>query len=84
MSKKEKRMEAPIPDLQPAVKPDTTRLTVVITEDSHNGISIETAAISVETGQPVIMRQSHIIGQLISAAMFLSIDHYQILGAKGK
>lgn len=81
MSKKEKQVQE-LP--KPVIKTDTTRLTVVITEDSHNGISIETNAISVETQQPVIMRQSHIIGQLISAAMFLSIDHYQILGGKGK
>lgn len=68
------------PKLEPARKTDTTRLTVVITEESHGNVfSVETEVVSVETGAKLILRPSHIIGQLMEAAIFLSNHHYTML-----
>lgn len=58
-----------------------TRLTVEIIEDSEGHFAAKYAPVDDETGRPVPMRMSHVIGQIMQAAVFIMMESTKNIAA---
>jgi hypothetical protein len=60
-----------------AAEKASTKLRVIITEDAFRNLEVEWDSIFAETGESVYMRPSHVIGQLITAALIVAAKSYE-------
>lgn len=60
----------------------TTELTIRITEGGDSGLDVKYEGRIVETDTKIAMRPSHIVGQLVCAAVFVIIDSYDTIKAE--
>jgi hypothetical protein len=58
-----------------------TELTLVIGEDAQGQFSAKYFPVDAETKQPVPMRISHVVGQIIQAAMFIALESSHSISA---